>query len=85
MDPDTCRAAIIAESASWGSYGSSEDRGEPSFFSPFHSLRPPFSFLTMADATFENQVILNLMSTYGPLLIGGLLSCVLYGMAIIQL
>ena len=39
----------------------------------------------MADAVTENPYILNLMGTYGPLLIGGLLSCVLYGMAIIQM
>ena len=39
----------------------------------------------MADAAFENPVILDLMSTYGPLLIGALLSCVLYGMSVIQM
>lgn len=39
----------------------------------------------MAAASFENPVILNLMSTYGPLLIGAIFSCVLYGMAIIQM
>ncbi|KAI1787187.1 hypothetical protein LXA43DRAFT_720638 [Ganoderma leucocontextum] len=39
----------------------------------------------MADAAFENPAILNLMGTYGPLLIGALLSCVLYGMAVIQI
>ncbi|PIL27189.1 hypothetical protein GSI_10332 [Ganoderma sinense ZZ0214-1] len=33
----------------------------------------------------ENANILNLMSTYGPLLVGAMLSCVLYGMAVIQL
>ncbi|KAM5537178.1 hypothetical protein V8D89_009111 [Ganoderma adspersum] len=39
----------------------------------------------MADASFENPMVLNLMSSYGPLLIGALLSCVLYGMSVIQL
>ena len=39
----------------------------------------------MADAAVENMYILNLMSTYGPILIGSLLSCVLYGMACIQM
>ncbi|KAI1797000.1 hypothetical protein LXA43DRAFT_497930 [Ganoderma leucocontextum] len=39
----------------------------------------------MADANFENPVILNLMTSYGPLLIGAMLSCVLYGMSVIQM
>ena len=40
----------------------------------------------MADATsFENPVILNLMSSYGPILIGAIFQSVLYGMAIVQL
>ncbi|TBU28080.1 hypothetical protein BD309DRAFT_872291 [Dichomitus squalens] len=40
----------------------------------------------MADAaSFENPVILNLMSSYGPILIGAIFQCVLYGMAVLQL
>ncbi|KAM5543818.1 hypothetical protein V8D89_002435 [Ganoderma adspersum] len=39
----------------------------------------------MADPNFENTVILNLMSSYGPILIGAIFQSVLYGMAIVQM
>ncbi|KAM5543803.1 hypothetical protein V8D89_002420 [Ganoderma adspersum] len=40
----------------------------------------------MADSSaVENPIILNLSSTYGPLLLGSLLCCLLYGMAVIQM
>ena len=39
----------------------------------------------MASAPVENPVVLHLMATQGPILIGAILSCVLYGMACIQL
>nr|VWO95651.1 N/A [Ganoderma boninense] len=39
----------------------------------------------MADPNFENPVILDLMSSYGPILIGAIFQSVLYGMAVIQI
>ena len=40
----------------------------------------------MADSpVVDNPIILNLSSTYGPLLLGSLLCCLLYGMAVIQM
>ena len=39
----------------------------------------------MADPNFENTVILNLMSSYGPILIGAIFQSVLYGMAVVQM